>query len=66
MIYSDENIYYPKELFCSNVLVTEENKRQYRKRKEAIYKKCLELCPDYHDLPINEQWKIRHVAELEV
>ena len=54
---------YPKELFCANELVTQENMRRYDERKRLIEKRCLELDPDYHKRNLKERYELRKKVE---
>lgn len=57
---------YPRELFSPREDITRANIKAYEGRQNRIYKKCLELNPDYHKLGLREQHEIHKKAESEV
>lgn len=57
---------YPKWVYDCRVDITRENMRKYDERQEKIYKRCLELAPDFHKLGLRQQVAIRDKAKTEV
>ena len=54
--------HYPKHIYSPNIQITRANMREYDMRQERIYRKCLELRPDYHKIGLREQMKVRQQA----
>lgn len=61
-----ENKRYPKWVYACREDITRENMRIYDERQEKIYKRCLELAPNFHKLGLRERMQIRNKAKEEV
>ena len=58
--------WYPKSVYSFREDITRENMRKYNERQAKIYKRCLELAPDFHKLGLRQQVAIRDKAKTEV
>lgn len=57
---------YPKYVYSINETTTENNMREYDRKKEMFYAKCEELNPDYWKLNLRERMTIGERAEKEL
>lgn len=53
---------YPAYVYSHREDITRANMRAYDRKQDEIYKKCLELNPNYHGLHFCEQIAIRDKA----
>lgn len=54
---------YPKEVFSIREDVTRENIRRYEEKRDRLYNKCKEICPEFWSLPFRERMEIKKKAE---
>ena len=58
--------YYPSWIYSYREDITRENMRQYDRMRDLLYKRLLELNPDYYSLNLRERHDLINQVENEL
>lgn len=54
---------YPREVFSPREDVTQNNMKEYDRKRDMFFRKCLEIDPDYYSLGLKDRMIVREKAE---